>query len=347
MRAWHGKVSEQAIAEYIDQARNSPRLNSMFANFSRLADGTDGRPHTCPELDQDLIGHDRATLRYSAIRQEYSSPFNRHFIASVPYALEEQCRLGTGLLEYCLGTSASSVYTLGDGAGVTARALARASEGRIHTLNCSPNPENHREFASNHPDSAHFFTGPFFDLSPERRAEIGGGVFGDRFDVIVEDTTFQMYGHARVEPVALASRHLKPEGVLILMEKLACSDPAEFAQREQQKDVEFKSRFFSPEAIAGKRRDIVSAMDSQLATLAELTDAVSAFLDTVVVTWNCGNFYTVAASNCESRLRRLVAALTEPAVPPEFRYERLPLVLAPSPSAATTDDSWQFRPTQR
>lgn len=335
---------DQAIANYVARARQAPRLNEMFASFSGIAGGSEGLPRFPVSMDPGLLGHDSAALSYSSFRHSYAGPFNKHFVASLPFALEEQCRLGAGLLDYCLRTSeATALYTLGDGSGVTARALASASRGRIKTLNCSPNPENYQNFLSNHPDESYFFNGPFFELTPQRRNQMGGGVFGDCFDVIIEDTTFQMYGKERIEPVALALRHLKSDGLFILIEKLAQPDPEEFMRRERQKDDDFKSRFFSQGAIADKRSVIVSKMDSQLVTLGELAEAVSLFLDHVIITWNSGNFYTLAASNCDSRLRRFAESLTIPALPPEFLYEELPLTLSPPASTNRQHRPYRFR----
>ncbi len=342
------RVDERSVADYVARARRSPRLNEMSGSFSNIACGTEGAPRTSVSIDPKLLGNDHAALSYSFFRRNYAGPFNAHFVASVPYALEEQCRLGAALLECCLGASeTASVYTLGDGAGVTARALASAPGGRVRTLNCSPTPENYEAFQANRPEGAHFFTGPFFDLTEERRDAIGGGVFRDGFDVIIEDTTFQMYGKERVVPMALALRHLKEDGLFVLIEKLAQPDPDEFMRRERQKDADFKSRFFSPDDIADKRNAIVSQMDSQLVTLEELADAVSGFFRNVIVTWNSGNFYTLAASNSELRLHRFAEALTAPAIPPEFLYEDLPLVLCAPASSRHPHRPYRFRQAKR
>lgn len=337
---------ERRVSNYVARARKSPRLNEMFASFSRISNGQEGSPHTPVEIDPGLLGYDRRALSYAAVRQRYASPFNAHFVASLPYALEEQCRLGSALLDYGqrLGHP-FSVYTLGDGAGVTARAIATASRGQIRTLNCSPNPENHEEFLRDQPSGAHFFPGPFFELSAERRSEIAEGLFRSGFDVVIEDTTFQMYGPERIEPIALVTSHLKSDGLFLLIEKLAQPDPEEFVRREHQKDGEFKSRYFSPEEVARKRNTIVSRMDSQLVTLEELTNAVALFFRYAVAIWNSGNFYTVAASNCESRLHQLTESMLPPAVPHQFLYEQLPLALAP-PGRGTCSP-YRFRDAER
>lgn len=343
-----GPISEKAIAAYISHARRGPRLKEMFASFSRIAAGTDGVPETLVSIDRQLLGFDDAALRYSATRQRYAGPFNVHFVASVPYALEEQCRLGAGLLDFCLEHSKdASLYTLGDGAGVTARTVASISNGRIRTLNCSPNPENYLDFMRNRPDASYFFSGPFFDLTTDVRKRMARGSFEEGFDVIIEDTTFQMYGKERAQPIALAHRHLKPDGVLLLIEKLSQPDPREFIRRERQKDTEFKSRYFPREEIAKKRNAIVSQMDRHLVTLEELAESVALYFSNAIITWNSGNFYTLAASNCDSRLRRFTGALIAPAVPREFLYEALPRCVVAPASDGGLDGPYHFRQSKR
>lgn len=246
------------IQRYVEAARTAPRLTTCFDDFGELVRGDQGVPRHHVALDAKLLHHDRPAMEFAAVREAYSGHFSRHFVASVPFVLEEQCRMGAALLGYgrCLRDSTSgsvSVYTLGDGPGVMARALSTASAGDIATLNCSPNPDSRDQFLGQPADNSFFFLGPFFDLTGERRAAVGNGIFRSGFDVLIEDTTFQMYGRDRLAPIALATRHLKPGGILILHEKLMQPDPDDFRQREAQKDESFKARYFQ----AGDRKSVV------------------------------------------------------------------------------------------
>lgn len=315
------------IDEYAVRARRSARMTSLSKAFSEIAIGLSGVPIKNPEIDPSLLGYDRIALSYSETRNKYVGPFNRHFVSSVPFSLEEQCRLGSALHQYCETTNKNTVYTLGDGAGVTARALTDFSRGRVFTLNCSPTAANRMHFLSNCPKNASFFLGPFVDLTPERRISIAGGVFDSGFDVIIEDTTFQMYGCERAEPVALTKRHLKSDGILILTEKMAQHDLQEFRKREQLKDDVFKSQYFKEKDISLKRTTILSTMDHQLVTLKELTDVILKKFAHAVVLWNSGNFYSVAASDSIYNLSALVGIMLPPAVPQEFLHELLPRTL--------------------
>lgn len=319
------------ISDYLERANSAFRLRNIAA-FARIAQGLDGAPMRQVKLDASLLGHDKSCLEYSVVRNRYAGAFNAHFVASLPYVLEEQCRMGAALLEYCLRRCGPdpahvSVYTLGDGAGVLARTLADMSQGRIRTLNCSPNIENQIAFDDDRPDGAHFFHGPFYEVALSSLSARGISDFPNGFDVILEDTTFQMYGPERLEPLLLAQRNLKPNGIVILLEKLAQEDPAEFERREAQKDLEFKSRFFAADQIAQKRLLLVSEMNGQLVTLNQLRKALESIFSHGLVTWNSGNFYGILAGNDPEALLQLCSSLVKPAIPSRYAHHELPLPL--------------------
>jgi hypothetical protein len=319
------------VTEYLSKVRGALRLRNM-ENFARIAQGLDGAPLKQVELDRQLLGYDQRCLEYSVVRNRYAGIFNAHFVASLPYALEEQCRMGAALLEYCLGMCATnqpyaSVYTLGDGAGVLARTLAWMSQGKIRTLNCSPNIENQITFNENRPDGAHFFHDPFFDVETSSLSARGICDFSAGFDVIIEDTTFQMYGPERLEPLLLAKRNLKRNGIFILLEKLSQEVPAEFERREEQKDQEFKSRFFTAEQISHKRSSIVAEMNSQLVTLNQIREALESVFSYGLMTWNSGNFYVIIASDDPDAITNLCSSLVKPAIPDRYVHHKMPLVL--------------------
>jgi hypothetical protein len=208
-----------------------------------------------------------------------------------------------------------------------ARTLTDMSGGKIRTLNCSPNIENQSTFNENRPDGSYFFHGPFYEVEPSALSSRGINDFSSGFDVIIEDTTFQMYGIERIEPLLLAKRNLKPGGVFALLEKFAHDDPAEFARREVQKDQEFKSRFFTADQISHKHTSIVAEMDCQLVTLTEMRDALASVFSYGLVTWNSGNFYMILAGDDPDAILNLCGLLVRPAIPDSYVNHRLPFPL--------------------
>ena len=326
-------IAEADITAYLAKAHNAPRLTSMLSSFSDLTTGRRGCPDHTITLDQTLLGHDTAALHFADIRARHAGVFNQHFVTSIPYVLEEQCRFGAAVVDYAEWLHEHyrrplDYYGLGDASGVMGRALAEAGTGKIRSLTCSPNIENAELFHMGR-TSAHasFFLGPFFEVTPQSLLDRGMGHLSTGFDIIFEDTTFQMYGRERRIPIVLAARNLRSDGIFVMLEKFGHSDEKEFFCREQQKDEQFKARFYSTEHINEKRQTILNYMDRQLVTLEECQNELRGLFKHTVVVWNSGNFYALAASNSAKRLNKFISQLIHPAIPQAFRYLDLPKVI--------------------
>ena len=301
--------------------------------FSDLASGKKGSPINTVELDTTLL-KDQQSLYFSEIRSKYAGIFNQHFVASIPYILEEQCRFGSTVINYAeyirarYGRNNFNIYTLGDGPGVMSRALSDASNGKIYSLCCSPNTENFHTFNAKKPNkSAYFYLGPFYEVNRKNLAKKGINDFKDGFDIIVEDTTFQMYGKSRLIPIYLANRNLRDDGLFIFLEKFSNNNKEEFIRREKQKDNDFKSRFFLKDQIECKKKSIIQYMDENLTTIQGMGLALSNFFCYAVITWSSGNFATIVASNNLENLKKFVSLMTPPAIPSNYCYFQLPKIL--------------------
>ncbi|MER9437239.1 hypothetical protein [Mesorhizobium sp. M0618] len=70
-------------------------------------------------------------------------------------------------------------------------------------------------------------------------------------------------------------------------------------------------------------------------TLAEMAHAIRAHFSYCALTWNSGNFCSLAASNSEENLNRYLSQMATPAIPLEYVYETsLYPTLPPSVAAA-------------
>ena len=100
----------------------------------------------------------------------------------------------------------------------------------------------------------------------------------------------------------------------------------QYLRREEQKDTEFKARYFTKQQDHGEAGEDPTHMERMEVTIDEMKDALSChFSAAAVITWNSCNFYTVAASNDRERLRELlVSAHSAPAIPDQFQYGELP-----------------------
>jgi len=326
--------------QIIERWRNAPRLTSFAPFFERTANGQGGAPDIgLPEPDISLHDFDFDCAVYADTHVRLFGAFDSHYHASIPYRLEETCRFGAAILSFCLRAWArsaqpSTLYTLGTGTGCMARSVAALGDGRIKTLACSPTPANRKAFfARRGSEHAHFFLGPFFELDADRYAADPDLLpFRDGFDVLVEDTTFQMYDRDRAAQLAFIVPRIRQGGILLQVQKLAHKNHDIYAERERQKDDFFKSRYFSAGQISEKKSEILETMADCQVDLQTTVAALQLFFRYSVLTWNSGNFYTFVSSNSRASILEFVSLMVKPAIPPAFCYETLPAAVIDTPS---------------
>ena len=344
---------DQAV---IEKWRSAPRLTSFAAFFESTASGQGGAPDLGePEVDLSLLDFDLDATVFSDTHRRLWGKFDSHYFASIPYRLEEECRLGAAMLSFGLRTWArnahpTTIYTLGTGTGCLARTLATLGDGRIEALCCSPTAANREAFYANRgSEHAHFFHGPFFELDRERYAsDPDFRAFKDGFDLLFEDTTFQMYDRDRIKQLEFVVPRLKPGGLLVQVQKLAHPDHDTYEERERQKDELFKSRFFSANHITEKKDEVLTTMRGLQVDMETTVRALSTFFRYSVVTWNSGNFYTVVSSNSRMSLIELVSLMLKPAIPPAYCYEPLPTAIVDTDAEPLAPDlTWRWAKTMR
>jgi hypothetical protein len=324
------KVRMEDFTDFIAECDRAPRLNELAPFFSATAAGRSGMPWRRPDVDRRLLPRDPLVKRFIALHERRQGPFDQHYLSSIPYRFEEECRLGCAILRYASDRSDPiSLYSLGTAEGTMARTISELADGLVETLSCSPNVENERSFfAHGTPPHASFFCGPFHHLTPSAFIESEAlRHFQAGFDIIMEDTTFQMYSPNRKKQIAFVAQNLKPDGILLLVEKFRHGDDSEYKRREDQKDFGFKARYFSTVQILAKEEEVLTQMNENEVTLEEITAVLRDVFLECFVTWNSGNFYTLAASNSPNNLKRLVSKMGRPALPAEYTYSELPFRL--------------------
>jgi SAM-dependent methyltransferase len=350
------------FSDVISQWRaNSPRTNRLAGNFESIANGKSGVPVRTPLEDSDatdLFHGDACVNQFYEEMVPRFGVFGRHFISSVPYGLQEWARLGSAMTTFLSGIAqeenrATSMHSCGSAEGVIARTIAEVGKGNIYTLTNSSTPINKGEFERcGAPETAFFFSGPYFDLSPEvlgsiqgpeRQAVNGWGAVSDQivlrrpseeapfkngFDIVFEDTCFQMHAPNRAEQIAWVARNLREDGLFICWEK--CSLPGaeqEYLRRERIKDTEFKSLYFSQDQVAEKQATILNTMETGQVSLDALVDGISASFRHAAMIWNSGNFYILVASNDAGKLQKFCDGLIAPCIQPQFQHVGLPQTL--------------------
>jgi hypothetical protein len=314
----------RGLNDFLAECDQGPRINQLAGFFAATAAGKSGMPVRKPQADARLLPGDellRDLVRLHAARQGF---FDQHYHGSIPYRLEEECRMAYAVLRYARSRGAPlSLYSLGTAEGTMARTLSEFSGGQILSLSCSPSPENYKSFmAYGEPAHAEFFIGPFHWLTKDAlESDRRLAKFTQGFDVILEDTTFQMYSPNRPKQIEFVTQHLKEGGIFVFVEKFRAVDESDYQRREHQKDYGFKARYFPPDEIAKKKTDVLGTMFNNEVTVAEMARAVGAHFRYCTMTWNSGNFCSLAASNSRDNLDLYVSQMSTPAIPHEYVYE--------------------------
>jgi hypothetical protein len=317
----------QDFSSFLEECDRGPRINELSDFFAATAAGRSGGPIKQPQVDRRLLVGDELLDGFIRLHERRRGPFDQHYHSSIPYRLEEECRLGHAILLYSSNQpELLRLYTLGTAEGTMARTIAELASGCVKTLSCSPNVENYRSFLGyGDPPNASFFVGPFHHLTRELiRSRPDLQQFSSGFDIILEDTTFQMYSPNRPDQIAFVAQHLKDDGLFVFFEKFLHPDLDEYRRREDQKDHGFKARFFRPDEIAAKRSAVLSIMNQNEVTLQDMGNAIKQTFRHCHVTWNSGNFYSLVASNSAASIERFLSHLIGPAIPHEYAYETLP-----------------------
>lgn len=147
--------------------RRAPRLNSLAHFFDATAGGVSGTPSKVPEPDMALFDHDLDSCVFWDTHRRLWGHFDSHYFASIPFRLEEECRLGAAIFDFGIARWAYSgrpatIYTLGAGEGTFARALAKLGDGRLKTLCCSPTEASRVSFYRQRASSDACFLWRFF-----------------------------------------------------------------------------------------------------------------------------------------------------------------------------------------
>lgn len=305
-----------------------PRLNSLLEAFERIASGRAQVPHRCAEASPEFLAGSVEYRRHDRVFRGCLATFYRHGCASIPFEIEELARVDVALHRLALrrGASADAPLTYWETSsadGTRGRTLAEYAGGRFLTLTDSPSQANRTEFERSAPHPrAYFYHGPWVDISPEFLAyQSLHPAFRGGFDVIWENTTFQMYGSDRSEQVAYVKRVLKAGGLVLFFEKMNHPDRVRYERAEHVKDHLFKARYFHPRDVRSKREEILAVMEAGQVTLDELVEAARVHFLCGALIWNSTNFYEVVATDSREALEDFLSDLPEPYVPDAFAFE--------------------------
>ncbi len=307
-----------------EKALRGPRITSLLQRFEKIASGEEQKPKLPVIAAQVFLDRDGEYKKYHQILQRNMGTFAKHGLASIPFMLEEVIRIGVALHRFAEENRFSSsepltFYETSSADGTIGRSLAEYSNGLIKTLTDSPNESNRLEFNRllTH-NYSYFHKGPFVDITPQYLSQAYGHIFKGGFDIIWENTTFQMYGNNRDEQIAYVSRLLKEDGLMIFHEKMNHFKVDEYKRLEKLKDDKFKSQYFNENELKLKKLNILSEMEAGQVTLSEFRQALKTHFKYAYIIWNSCNFYEIVASNNKKIIESFISYLPAPYVLDDF-----------------------------
>ncbi len=321
------KMLPQPIDEIgLDHALQQTAMLKLSAHFHSLATGASQVPAQSLETHLRSKIQDPQVLEYHDRLIAGAGPLFSHFLASVPYVLEELSRVGVALTRLVQvskdARKSFSLFEVDAFDGSNGRALAGHSNGLIRSLTSSPNEANQIAF-ERHANAALslFFPESVFKVTPSLLKTPKYELFTDGFDFIYEMAAFQFYSRDRDSQIAHIKQFLKPGGLVFFLEKLNHSDPEEYRRREKIKDEVYKPRYFSAEDIRWKREQMLEQMKTGQVTLEELVDALSSHFKYVHLLWSSSNFCEFVASDDLNQIEEFLALLGPVVQPAQFCFE--------------------------
>lgn len=311
----------------LDAELRQSAMLQLSDHFHCLATGTSQVPARSLRSHLRAQISDPHVLDYHDRLIKGAGPLFLHFLASVPYILEELCRIGVALTRLAQNSVRAdrrsfSIFEVDGFDGSNGRAMAEHSGGLIRSFTSSPNCANQIAF-DKHADPAlsQFYPQSFYKVNPallrsERYKSFSGG-----FDFIYEMAAFQFYTRDRHRQIAHIQHLVKADGLVFFLEKLNHSDPQEYLRREQIKDEVFKARYFSKEEIRWKKKQMLEQMQNGQVDFDEMVSALSARFNHVELLWSSSNFCEFVASNSSEQMNLFLSYLGPVIQPDDFRFE--------------------------
>jgi DNA-binding transcriptional regulator YhcF (GntR family) len=129
-------------------------------------------------------------------------------------------------------------------------------------------------------------------------------------DVVHESMMFQFIKPDRKQFIdEVANHYIKPDGVLVLEEKVIVANEQEWLDNERKKDSDFKSQYYNSQAIKEKQEKVVVGMKGNQAEEAHLIAALKSKFAHVAQYWDSGNFKGYLASNNKAKLDAMLKAI--------------------------------------
>jgi len=297
-------------------------FRDFFGNFHKAQGSEWFFPHGEYEPAIEL---DASTEDFQQTRGKYMGNFDLHIATSIPGFSDIQAIVGDALVK-TFGDGAQ-MLDIGASEGALIKTLAEKTDGKIQAIALDPNPEMKAVF-----DEKGQVQGATYKLealgNPEQQGqhawtdktgdEINFFAPGDqKFDIVHEAMVFQFLSNKRGDQVALVKSMMAEDGIAIFEEKLG-TDIEIYNANEDQKDFDWKSKYYTEEQIVRKRAEIlekggdtIEGMTALQVTIPEMEQILASQFENFALFWQSGNFRGYVASDSAENLQKFVDNLAD------------------------------------
>lgn len=266
--------------------------------FSSVVRGETHRPlkQWKPILDMDF-----ADIVAWGIYKKHLGPFDEHIATSIPGFRDIQIKKIAALMR--MKRMIGSMYDIGGSEGSFAKAVVEATHGNITAKVIDPNKDMQEAFYRTPVDGCKFRRRAFYEgfddvkrYNPLKKA-----------DVVHESMTFQFIEKRRDHFIKeIKDHYLTPHGLFITEGKFTKDNMDEYLLNERLKDENFKSQYYSPEALKRKSDEVLVGMTENQANEREYLQLLKSNFKHVQCYWEAGNFKGYACSNERSVLKTFI-----------------------------------------
>ena len=266
---------------------NSPEFDKFFQ------DATKGE--YAPNVTLQQTFDNPQMTQFEAERQNHAGNFDSHIETSIPGYRELMTRKGVAIHNAFPGASVLDLMGSEGSWGKTLSTLGHPTT----TLDANTEMNNLFKSKSQVPGAeleSTAFGEPFTDSDGRKWP---AHVPSKLYDIVNESMGFQFVSANRAGQIALAKQSLKPNGLMLIDEKMHNDD---YERNEQTKD-DWKAQFYTPEQLAEKQNIVnvqgepAEGMMANMAHKDEVERILGGLFTHVTPYWQSGNFFGYAASD--------------------------------------------------
>jgi len=247
--------------------------------------------------------------KFKKIYDKFKGNFDNHIAASIPTFRETQIKVGAALQN--MYANGGLIYDIGGSEGGFVKAITLGSEGKIKSINLDVNEEMQKAHNANPVEGSDYVKEAFYESYTDEETGVTypKHVPAEKADVVHESMVFQFISPERKQFIKeIKSKYIKPDGIVLLEEKIVPESEEEWLANEKKKDA-YKLQSFPQEAITEKAEQVLAGMKTNQTSEQDLIDNLKSNFKHVAAYWDAGNFKGYIASDSQQKVNEFLASI--------------------------------------